>query len=191
MDSVSHFFIFGSLEHFFTEILSMHHQIQWMFKRFHVSCTHTQRPFHCKHSSLQSITRPSIFDLIDTSSTRLKQLSFLPSAASVAKNIHIKLNIPDEMNLLSNSGGEDSYFIRSDSLGVADGVGGWVSVKGANSALYSRMLMHYSAMEFKNFESPDFEADPLPLLGMIHFHLINKDHENSIQSMYLQPATKR
>jgi hypothetical protein len=139
-----------------------------------VSCTHTQRPFHCKHSSLQSISsKPSLFDLVDTSNVRKKALSFRPSAASVAKNIHLKYNIPNEVGLLSQGGGEDSYFLRADSLGVAYGVGGWVSVKGANSALYSRMLMHYASMAVENYESPDFEVDPLPLLCKNSFYLIH------------------
>ena len=38
--------------------------------------------------------------------------------------------------------GEDAYFLRSDSLGVADGVGGWSGQAGADPALFSRLLMH-------------------------------------------------
>jgi hypothetical protein len=38
--------------------------------------------------------------------------------------------------------GEDAYFCRSDSLGVADGVGGWSGKKGADPAMFSRLLMH-------------------------------------------------
>lgn len=33
------------------------------------------------------------------------------------------------------------YFLRSDSLGVADGVGGWSGHAGANPARWSRKLM--------------------------------------------------
>jgi protein phosphatase PTC7 len=38
--------------------------------------------------------------------------------------------------------GEDAYFLRNDSLGVADGVGGWSGHAGANPARWSRKLMH-------------------------------------------------
>lgn len=38
--------------------------------------------------------------------------------------------------------GEDAYFVRTDSMGVSDGVGGWSRHAGANSALFSRLLMH-------------------------------------------------
>lgn len=129
----------------------------------------SSRTLHIRHSSLQSFSsqKQSIFEILDTSSQgRLKSLTFLPSAACQAKNINAKpLDFPKDMKMLSYSGGEDAYFVRPDSIGVADGVGGWVSVKGANSALYSRMLMHYSALEFQNFDTPDFDADPLPLVG--------------------------
>ncbi|RKO88896.1 phosphatase 2C-like domain-containing protein [Blyttiomyces helicus] len=42
--------------------------------------------------------------------------------------------------------------MRYDSLGVADGVGGWGQVKGANPALYSRKLMHYASAELNNYD---------------------------------------
>ncbi|CAE6344514.1 unnamed protein product [Rhizoctonia solani] len=44
--------------------------------------------------------------------------------------------------------GEDSYFVRPDALGVADGVGGWAHhhVR-ADSARFARMLMHHCASE--------------------------------------------
>lgn len=44
--------------------------------------------------------------------------------------------------LQSSQVGEDAYFVRSDSLGVADGVGGWSGRKDADPALFSRLLMH-------------------------------------------------
>ena len=43
---------------------------------------------------------------------------------------------------LSVSVGEDAYFLRSDSLGVADGVGGWSGHAGANPARWARKFMH-------------------------------------------------
>jgi hypothetical protein len=81
------------------------------------------------------------------------ELTFLPSAAGVGKNPSIELDIPNEDSLLSRSAGEDAYFLSSDSLGVADGVGGWSDVEGANSARYSRMLMHYAGLH-SNFIIP-------------------------------------
>ncbi|KAI9088336.1 phosphatase 2C-like domain-containing protein [Phlyctochytrium arcticum] len=53
---------------------------------------------------------------------------------------------------LSVQVGEDAYFVRSDSLGVADGVGGWAQVKGANPALYSRKMMHYASAELEKMD---------------------------------------
>ena len=47
--------------------------------------------------------------------------------------------------------GEDAYFLRSDSLGVADGVGGWAGRPGANPALFSRKLMAYCSMELSRY----------------------------------------
>lgn len=41
----------------------------------------------------------------------------------------------------SVSVGQDAYFLRPDSLGVADGVGGWAGHKNADPALFSRLLM--------------------------------------------------
>ncbi|KAI8592050.1 phosphatase 2C-like domain-containing protein [Geranomyces variabilis] len=42
--------------------------------------------------------------------------------------------------------------MRSDSMGVADGVGGWSQYKGANPALYSRTLMHYASAELEKLD---------------------------------------
>jgi len=46
----------------------------------------------------------------------------------------------------AHRGGEDAFFIASDGLavGVADGVGGWADVPGADPARYSRDLMRFS-----------------------------------------------
>ncbi|PWN52935.1 protein serine/threonine phosphatase 2C, partial [Violaceomyces palustris] len=48
--------------------------------------------------------------------------------------------------------GEDAYFLRPDSLGVADGVGGWASRPGADPALFSRLLMHFCAVELGKYD---------------------------------------
>ncbi|CCF51571.1 uncharacterized protein UHO2_00003 [Ustilago hordei] len=59
--------------------------------------------------------------------------------------------------------GEDAYFLRSDSIGVADGVGGWASRAGADPALFSRLLMHFCAAELSKFD--DLSADELVAHG--------------------------
>ncbi|KAG8698699.1 hypothetical protein FRC11_014208, partial [Ceratobasidium sp. 423] len=58
--------------------------------------------------------------------------------------------------------GEDSYFVRPDALGVADGVGGWAHHHlRADSARFARMLMHHCATQIANPSSPE-EAYPSP-----------------------------
>ncbi|SPO32021.1 uncharacterized protein UTRI_02578 [Ustilago trichophora] len=59
--------------------------------------------------------------------------------------------------------GEDAYFLRPDSIGVADGVGGWASRAGADPALFSRLLMHFCAAELSKFD--DLSADQLAAHG--------------------------
>jgi protein phosphatase PTC7 len=52
-------------------------------------------------------------------------------------------------------GGEDSYFIspKYDTIGVADGVGGWASTPGADPSYWSRTIMNRS-LEFSSARSP-------------------------------------
>ncbi|SJX65874.1 related to PTC7-type 2C protein phosphatase [Sporisorium reilianum f. sp. reilianum] len=59
--------------------------------------------------------------------------------------------------------GEDAYFLRPDSIGVADGVGGWASRAGADPALFSRLLMHFCAAELSKFDA--LSADELAAHG--------------------------
>jgi serine/threonine protein phosphatase PrpC len=54
--------------------------------------------------------------------------------------------------LMSSGCGEDSYFTRYDSLGIADGVGGWAKVKGSSSAFYSRLLLHHACQELSKYD---------------------------------------
>ncbi|MBW0508551.1 hypothetical protein O181_048266 [Austropuccinia psidii MF-1] len=51
--------------------------------------------------------------------------------------------------------GEDAYFLRSDSLGVADGVGGWSGKPGANAGVFSSKLMHHCSIEMSKHEDID------------------------------------
>ncbi|BGP36502.1 hypothetical protein JCM10449v2_000403 [Rhodotorula kratochvilovae] len=72
---------------------------------------------------------------------------------------------------LSVGVGEDSYFLRSDSLGVADGVGGWSGHAGANSARWARKFMHHCSSELARYENVDddmflqyYEVDPVDVM---------------------------
>ncbi|QRV95729.1 protein phosphatase 2C [Ceratobasidium sp. AG-Ba] len=67
----------------------------------------------------------------------------------------------DEDLGLSVQVGEDSYFVRPDALGVADGVGGWAHHAHADSARFARMLMHNCASEFVT-PSSSSSSQPTP-----------------------------
>ncbi|KAF8493577.1 phosphatase 2C-like domain-containing protein [Gautieria morchelliformis] len=58
--------------------------------------------------------------------------------------------------------GEDSYFLRPDAMGVADGVGGWsrAAPATANSALFSRSLMHFCSYELSLLSPPPPPPSP-------------------------------
>lgn len=58
--------------------------------------------------------------------------------------------------------GEDAYFLRPDAMGVADGVGGWsrAAPATANSALFSRSLMHYCSYELSLLSPPPPPPSP-------------------------------
>ncbi|CAO3681541.1 unnamed protein product [Rhizopus stolonifer] len=82
--------------------------------------------------------------------------------------------------------GEDAYFRRSDALGVADGVGGWMNTEGANSALYSSRIMHYANLEmdrFENTEDPCFfqynDTDPLDILQRSYEQILQEARETN------------
>lgn len=55
-------------------------------------------------------------------------------------------------NDLSEQVGEDAYFHRQDAIGVADGVGGWCSVKNADPALFSRRLLYHISSELEKYD---------------------------------------
>lgn len=72
---------------------------------------------------------------------------------------------------LSVGVGEDSYFLRPDSLGVADGVGGWSGHAGANSARWARKFMHHCSAELARYENVDdemflhyYDVDPVEVM---------------------------
>ncbi|KAH9457619.1 hypothetical protein MJO28_004710 [Puccinia striiformis f. sp. tritici] len=83
--------------------------------------------------------------------------------------------------------GEDSYFLRTDSLGVADGVGGWSGKPGANPGLFSRKLMHHCSTELSRYQDIDdvrflsYNAiDPVDILQ----HAFEKSiHESKLEGL--------
>jgi serine/threonine protein phosphatase PrpC len=60
--------------------------------------------------------------------------------------------VPPKGTYLSEQCGEDAFFARSDAMGVADGVGGWIHVEGADAALFARKLMHYACLTLEENE---------------------------------------
>jgi protein phosphatase PTC7 len=58
-------------------------------------------------------------------------------------------------------GGEDAYFVAGNTLGIADGVGGW-EAHGIDSGLYSRSLMKYAS------EASEKDPNPLNVLKSAH-----------------------
>ena len=78
-----------------------------------------------------------------------KSFKFEVGVSAAPKKIQKTLHDPNE---LSVQVGEDAYFYRKDALGVADGVGGWCSVRKADPALFSRRLMHYISSELEKYD---------------------------------------
>ena len=60
--------------------------------------------------------------------------------------------------------GEDAFFLADNgrAWGVADGVGGWASVEGADSAAYSRTLMQYALEHANRITAAADTADTTP-----------------------------
>lgn len=89
-------------------------------------------------------SHPSIFDAVKTSGTRSES-----SFKLVVGGYGVPRDKPFASVIGSPHGvsqcGEDAFFIRSDALGVADGIGGWHEVPGANAALFAYDLMRFTA----------------------------------------------
>ncbi|KAJ3411851.1 hypothetical protein HDV05_001640 [Chytridiales sp. JEL 0842] len=77
-------------------------------------------------------------------------LSFVHAASAMPKSSDLDVTQPEGYS--SVQVGEDAYFARTDSIGVADGVGGWSEVAGANPALYSLKLMHYVQQQLEDMD---------------------------------------
>ncbi|KAJ3215699.1 hypothetical protein HDU67_010410 [Dinochytrium kinnereticum] len=99
---------------------------------------------------------------------------FIHAASGAPKNRKAKMDKTSQY--YSVQVGEDSYFSRYDSMGVADGVGGWSQsqVKGANPALYSRKIMHYACEQLEAFDdiancdydiNDYYNVDPIQVLS--------------------------
>ncbi|KAM0755833.1 protein serine/threonine phosphatase 2C, partial [Meredithblackwellia eburnea MCA 4105] len=94
------------------------------------------------------------------------------AAAAKGKGKEVDSGIKDEPeHALSVGVGEDAYFLRTDSLGVADGVGGWSGHAGANPARWSRKFMHHCSSELARYENVEdelflqyYEVDPVEVL---------------------------
>ncbi|CAO3598193.1 unnamed protein product [Absidia cylindrospora] len=95
------------------------------------------------------------------------------------------VDYPQDDNIYTSTQvGDDAYFLRSDSLGVSDGVGGWRTHTGANPALYSRKLMHYAQLELDRIKSnvrpqhvPQHIANPVEIMENA-YHLTTLDAQN-------------
>ncbi|KAG0151114.1 hypothetical protein CROQUDRAFT_651649 [Cronartium quercuum f. sp. fusiforme G11] len=85
--------------------------------------------------------------------------SLINGASGIPKNPNLIKNHENKLlNVelgLSVQVGEDAYFLRDDSLGVADGVGGWSGRAGANSAWFSNRLMHHCSSELAKYSDPE------------------------------------
>ncbi|CAG8433642.1 1206_t:CDS:2 [Ambispora gerdemannii] len=126
-------------------------------------------------------TSHSIFDLFDKPfSTARKSLSFSHGASGIPKHPDKLASNSTDGNYFSINCGEDSFFRRHDSLGVADGVGGWrhpphMEHVVVNSALYSRKLMHYAYKELEKYDIINNEE---------YYHYDNVNPKQILQTSY-------
>ncbi|KAJ1924646.1 hypothetical protein IWQ60_005052 [Tieghemiomyces parasiticus] len=93
-----------------------------------------------------------------------------------------------EDEMVSVGCGEDAYFCRHDSLGVADGVGGWEGVRHANPALFSRKLMHYAYTEVEKYENIDdyefvhyYDINPVDILRKSYTRVLEDAYVEGIR----------
>ncbi|KAI8335677.1 phosphatase 2C-like domain-containing protein, partial [Choanephora cucurbitarum] len=97
----------------------------------------------------------------------------------------------DDLTYSSIQVGDDAYFKRHDALGVADGVGGWRTHKGANPALYSRKLMHYAQLELDRIKTSvrpqqlQAKPDPVQVLESA-YHMTALDAQNEASSLIIE-----
>ncbi|KAL5052098.1 hypothetical protein BDW71DRAFT_193543 [Aspergillus fruticulosus] len=60
--------------------------------------------------------------------------------------------------------GDDAVLVTENFLGVNDGVGAWATKPRGHAALWSRLILHFWALEVERIPSPDAEVDPIAYL---------------------------
>ncbi|TPX43659.1 hypothetical protein SeMB42_g02301 [Synchytrium endobioticum] len=91
-----------------------------------------------------------LFEKVKSIPQTRRTFRFTHAASAMPKSTHQA--VTNDNRYQSVGAGEDAFFSRHDSMGVADGVGGWSHVKGANPALYSRKLMHYASQALEKYD---------------------------------------
>ncbi|KAL4821531.1 hypothetical protein BDW67DRAFT_172281 [Aspergillus spinulosporus] len=60
--------------------------------------------------------------------------------------------------------GDDAVLVTENFLGVNDGVGAWATKPRGHAALWSRLILHFWALEVERIPSPDAAVDPIAYL---------------------------
>ncbi|KAL2868689.1 uncharacterized protein BJX67DRAFT_371101 [Aspergillus lucknowensis] len=60
--------------------------------------------------------------------------------------------------------GDDAVLVTENFLGVNDGVGAWATKPRGHAALWSRLILHFWALEIERIPSPDARIDPIEYL---------------------------
>ncbi|KAI9371994.1 hypothetical protein BJX61DRAFT_534330 [Aspergillus egyptiacus] len=60
--------------------------------------------------------------------------------------------------------GDDAILVTENSLGVNDGVGAWATRPRGHAGLWSRLILHFWALEVERIHSPDAKVDPIKYL---------------------------
>ncbi|CAG8570228.1 24418_t:CDS:2 [Cetraspora pellucida] len=135
--------------------------------------SHSSEPIEYQEDSLSSHSLLNIFDNRFKTTTRRETLIFNHGASGIPKHTDKFVSTICDGKWYSVECGEDSFFRRHDSLGVADGVGGWRNVAPSpnavvNSALYARKLMHYACAELEKYDDEKFyhynDVNPVDIL---------------------------
>ncbi|KAL4872718.1 hypothetical protein BDV12DRAFT_182749 [Aspergillus spectabilis] len=60
--------------------------------------------------------------------------------------------------------GDDAVLVTENFLGVNDGVGAWATKPRGHAALWSRLILHFWALEVERISNPDTTVDPIEYL---------------------------
>ncbi|KAL5333494.1 hypothetical protein BJX70DRAFT_392151 [Aspergillus crustosus] len=60
--------------------------------------------------------------------------------------------------------GDDAVLVTENFLGVNDGVGAWATKPRGHAALWSRLILHFWALEIERLSNPDTSIDPVEYL---------------------------